>query len=254
MLREGLESFKPLILKGGFNKMKRKYFLLVLVLVLSTFFLSNILSVDAVLYKVLDEEGKLIRLTNEPVLSVSEEEAGYTLDPPIEKLEEENIPETQTVTTNQDDLEEGSVGKWVCDTRIDPIDDTTMIGFILKCEDADSRSPALVLRWNDGETDLFINWHNYLSDNTRVTHRFDKEKAVTKNWIGSADKTTTFYSRKSKNTIKFIQKLMEADKLAVQITPYNEGPTTAVFDIRGLENIVEEFNDTLGWIKVEEGK
>jgi len=234
--------------------MKRKYFLLVLVLVLSTFFLSNILSVDAVLYKVLDEEGKLIRLTNEPVLSVSEKEAGYTLDPPIEELEEENIPETQTVTTNQDDLEEGSVGKWVCDTRIDPIDDTTMIGFVLECEDANSRSPTLVLRWDDGETELVISWNNYLSDNTRVTYRFDKEKAVTKNWTGSTSKTATFYPGKSKTVIKFIQKLMEADKLAVQIKPYNEGPTTAVFDVRGLKNAVEEFNDTLGWIKVEEGK
>ena len=47
---------------------------------------------------------------------------------------------------------------------------------------------------------------------------------------------------------------MEADKLAIQITPYNEGPTTAVFDVRGLKNAVEEFNDALGWIKVEEGE
>jgi len=234
--------------------MKRNYFLLVLVLVLSTFFLSNILSVDAVLYKVLDEEGKLIRLTNEPILSVSEKEAGYTLDPPIEELEEENIPETQTVTNNQDDLEEGSVGKWICDTRIDPIDDTTMIGFILECEDANSRSPTLVLRWDDGETELVISWNNYLSDNTRVTHRLDSGKAIKKTWVGSTNKTATFYSSKSKNTIKFIQKLMEADKLAVQITPYNEGPMTAVFDVRGLKNVVEEFNDTLDWIKVEEGK
>ncbi|MBA7536039.1 hypothetical protein ES705_28301 [subsurface metagenome] len=234
--------------------MKRKYFLLVLVLVLSTFFLFNVLSVDAVLYKVLDEEGKLIRLTNEPVLSVSEEEAGYTLDPPVIKSEEENISETQTVTTNQDDLEEGSVGKWTHYTEINPIDDTTMIAFGLKCEDATSRSPVLVLRWDDGKTQLVISWNNYLSDNTRVTYRFDKGKAVTKNWSGSTSKTATFYPGKSKTVIKFIQKLMEADKLAVQITPYNEGPTTAVFDVRELKNAVEEFNDTLGWIKVEEGE
>jgi len=229
--------------------MRRRYFLLFLVLVLSVLFLSNILNADAVLYKVLDREGKLIRLTNEPVLSVSEKEAGYTLDPPIEELEEENISDTQTITANQDVLEEDSIGKWVCDTRIDPIDDTTMIGFILKCEDATSRSPMLVLRWDDGETSLVISWNNYLSDNTRVTYRLDKEKAVTKTWIGSTDKTATFYSRKSKDTIKFIQKLMEVDKLAVQITPYNEGPTTAVFDIRGLKNTVEEFDNTLHWIK-----
>lgn len=234
--------------------MKKKYFLLVLVLVLSTFFLFNILNVSAILYKVLDEEGKLIRLTNEPILFAFEKEAGYTLDPPVEGLEEGNISETQTVTTNQDDFEEGNIGKWVCDTVIDPIDDTTMIIFALKCESATSKSPVLALGWDDGKTKLIINWNNYLSDNTRVTYRFDKEKAVTRTWVGSVSKTTTFYSRKSKDTIKFIQKLMEVDTLTVQITPYNEGPTTAVFDVRGLKNVVEEFNDTLDWVKVEEGE
>jgi len=231
--------------------MKRKYYFVILVLVLYTFFLFNILNVSAILYKVLDEEGKLIRLTNEPVLSVSEEEAGYTLDPPVIKSEEKNISETQTVTTNQDDLEESSVGKWVCDTRIDPIDDTTTIAFGLECEDTTSSSPMLALLWDDGTTLLAIAWKNYLSDNTRVTYRLDNEKAVTKTWIGSKGKTSTYYSRKSEDTIKFIQKLMEADTLAVQITPYNEGPTTAVFDIRGLRNVVEEFNDILHWIKIE---
>ncbi|MBA7515713.1 hypothetical protein ES705_07756 [subsurface metagenome] len=84
--------------------MKNKYFLLVLVLVLSMFFLFNVLNVNATMYKVLDEEGKLIRLTNMPILTVSEKEAGYTLDPPIEELEEENISETQTTTTYQYDF------------------------------------------------------------------------------------------------------------------------------------------------------
>jgi len=90
--------------------MRKKYFLMVLVLVLSMFFLSNILSVDAVLYKVLDGEGKLIRLTNIPQLSVSEKEAGYTLDPPIIGTGEENISEVQTVTTYQYDFRKANWG------------------------------------------------------------------------------------------------------------------------------------------------
>jgi|AntAceMinimDraft_17_1070374.scaffolds.fasta_scaffold56930_3 hypothetical protein len=156
---------------------------------------------------------------------------------------------TLTAFTAEDVFEEGSVGKWICDTRIDPIDDTTMIGFMLECEDDTSRSPVLVLRWDDGETDLVINWNNYLSDNTRVTYRLDKEKAVTRTWVGSANDTATFYSRKSTDTIKLIRKLMETNTLAVQITPYGEGPTVAVFDTRGLRNAIEQFNDILDWIK-----
>ncbi|MBA7588846.1 hypothetical protein ES708_30916 [subsurface metagenome] len=84
--------------------MKRKYFLVVLFLILSMFFLFNVLNVNATMYKVLDKDGNLIRLTNMPILTVSEKEAGYTLDPPIEELEEENISETQTTTTYQYDF------------------------------------------------------------------------------------------------------------------------------------------------------
>ena len=58
----------------------------------------------------------------------------------------------------------------------------------------------------------------------------------------------------SKNTIKFIRGLMEVDRFVAKIRSYNENPSTAVFDVRGLKNAVEEFNDTLGWIKVEEGE
>lgn len=156
---------------------------------------------------------------------------------------------TLTAFTAEDVFEEGSIGKWIYATEINPIDDTTMIWFALECEATTYRSPVLDIRWDDGKTILYIDWKNYLSDNTRVTFRLDKEKAVTKNWTGSTSKTATFYSRRSKDNIKFIQKLMEAGKLAVQITPYGEGPTTAVFDIRGLKNVVEQFNDTLGWIE-----
>jgi len=156
---------------------------------------------------------------------------------------------TLTAFTAEDVFEEGSIGKWDYATKINPIDDTTMIWFALECEAPTYRSPVLGLRWRDGKTNLYIGWNNYLSDNTRVTYRLDSEKAKKKTWNGSTNKEATFYPGKSKTVIKFIRKLMEADKLAVQITPYGEGPTTAVFDIRGLKNVVEQFNDTLGWIE-----
>jgi len=61
--------------------MKRKYFLLVLFLILAIFFTINSPIVNAKMYKILDSEGNIICLTNNPVLSIKEKEAGYTVSP-----------------------------------------------------------------------------------------------------------------------------------------------------------------------------
>ena len=70
--------------------MKRKYFFIVLFLTLAMFFITNTFDVNAIIYKVLDKEGNVVGLTNQPFLSESEKEAGYTLDPPIKILKEKN--------------------------------------------------------------------------------------------------------------------------------------------------------------------
>ncbi|MBA7545090.1 hypothetical protein ES705_37453 [subsurface metagenome] len=65
--------------------MKRKYILLVLFFILAIFFIISAPSVNAKMYKILDSEGNVIRLTNIPVLSIQEKEAGYTISPPPEE-------------------------------------------------------------------------------------------------------------------------------------------------------------------------
>jgi type VI secretion system protein VasI len=34
-----------------------------------------------------------------------------------------------------------------------------------------------------------------------------------------------------------------------QVTPYNENPITAIFDVRGLKKAIEPYNDILHWIE-----
>jgi len=164
-------------------------------------------------------------------------------------------------------------GKWVCSREIDPIDDTEIIAFILYSDSGKSVSGKpirLVLRYQSGKksgkTRLYINWYDYISgyyfggnyfNETPVKYRLGNEEAKTGYWSISADHTATFYLTKlsffkipsSKHTIKFIRRLMEIDRFVAKTTPYNENPTTAVFDIRGLKNAVEQFNDILHWIK-----
>lgn len=78
--------------------MKRKYFLLVLFFILAIFFIINTSS-NAIMYKILDSEGNVIRLTNNPKLSIKEKEAGYTISPPpggsIESIQDQIVNEQE---------------------------------------------------------------------------------------------------------------------------------------------------------------
>ena len=85
--------------------MKKRYYFVIFFLILAIFFIINASSVNAKMYKILDSEGNIIRLTNIPVLSIKEKEAGCTISPPpvgnIEPIqnqiiiEEEITPEPQ---------------------------------------------------------------------------------------------------------------------------------------------------------------
>ena len=55
------------------------------------------------MYKILDSEGNVIRLTNNPALSIKEKEAGYTVSPPPEGSTEP----MQDQTINEQDIEQG---------------------------------------------------------------------------------------------------------------------------------------------------
>jgi len=67
--------------------MKRKYYFVILFLILTIFFIINTSIVNAKMYKILDSEGNVIRLTNDPTLSIKEKEAGYTVFPPPNEQE-----------------------------------------------------------------------------------------------------------------------------------------------------------------------
>ena len=67
--------------------MKKKYYFVILFLILTMFFIINTSSVNAIMYKILDSEGNIIRITNMPILSIKEKEAGYTISPPPNEQE-----------------------------------------------------------------------------------------------------------------------------------------------------------------------
>ena len=118
--------------------------------------------------------------------------------------------------------EGGTTGsKWEVSVQTDQMDDSKKIFFMLPAETSTAYdNVVLFIRYQNGSTDLFVAWDEYLSDNTAVFCR---------------------------SPLSFIQKIAEHDRLVMWITPYSEGPKTAVFDIRGLKDEVMPYNDDLEW-------
>lgn len=138
-------------------------------------------------------------------------------------------------------------GKWQVSVNTNPVDDSKTVVLTLRAGSGKSRwgKPiTLVVRCKSNKTELYISWNDYLGRNGKVLTRVGSQRAVTKSWGLSTDSQATFHRG---GTISFIKKMMEADKLVAQITPYNENPVTAVFDTAGLENAIKPLRETCSW-------
>lgn len=82
--------------------MNKKYFFVIFFLVLAIFFTINTSKVNAIMYKILDSEGNIIRITSQPILSIKEKKEGYTISPPPKKQEFKQ--KTPTKVNNYDFL------------------------------------------------------------------------------------------------------------------------------------------------------
>ncbi len=143
-------------------------------------------------------------------------------------------------------------GKWKIRLDKNPIDDTKTVVLILLADEGKSRSGeaiSLIIRCKSSRTELYIQWSDYLGmDSTHVLTRIGNAPAQQKSWSLSSDNTATFFpDTPTEWPITFIKSLMNADRLVAQVTPYNENPVTAIFDIRGLSEAIKPLQETCGW-------
>ncbi|SEH08111.1 type VI secretion system-associated protein TagO [Candidatus Venteria ishoeyi] len=141
----------------------------------------------------------------------------------------------------------GENGKWTTSSRSNPVDDSTTVGLYLPADSGKSRlgkRVLLTIRCASNKTELYITWNDYLGSKSRVLTRIDDSKATTKKWDTSSDSVATFHPR---GTIKFIKKLLQADKLVAKTTPYNESPIIAIFDTRKLSSVIGPLRETCHW-------
>jgi type VI secretion system protein VasI len=144
-------------------------------------------------------------------------------------------------------LPTSSEGEWRVSVDTNPIDDSKTVVLALTAETGVSAygDPiALILRCKSNQTEVYINWNNYLGSEAAVTSRIGDAAAQTRLWSLSTDSKATFYPS---GDISFIKSLMGVDQFVAQVTPYSESPVTAVFNTSGLEVAVAPLRETCNW-------
>lgn len=142
---------------------------------------------------------------------------------------------------------ESTEGGWISSSKQDPLTDETIITAMLFSETGSSRrgdQPVLIVRCSGKNTEMFINWHDYLGSDALTTFRIGQEKAITSNWTVSTDKKAAFYPG---SPIGALKRIIQSDTFAASVTPYNESPITAVFNSKGSPEALADLRKNCGW-------
>lgn len=146
-------------------------------------------------------------------------------------------------------------GAWSLQKSDNPLDDTKTVTVSLTSKSGVSRSGdpiVFVGRCKSNKTEVFVDWRDYLGDDSRdvdsawkdVTVRIGKTPAQSQRWGISTDRKATFAPNWPG---KLLKDLLDQEVLVLQTTPYGENPTTATFDVSGLRNVLGELATTCGW-------
>lgn len=144
------------------------------------------------------------------------------------------------------DNDQGDLGSWDVSVDTNPMDDTRTVTLLLRAESGNSAygDPIyLLVRCMSNETEFFIAWDDYLGREAVVTTRIGDSAAVTAPWSLSTDNSATFH----RNPITILKEMMTANRFVARVTPYNESPTTAVFDTTGMSEAIKPLREICNW-------
>ena len=138
---------------------------------------------------------------------------------------------------NSDDLK-----KWRSSIDIDPVNDEKNIYFRVVSKDGNSR---LYIRQLGKKTqEMYIYWGDNIEiDRSNIAFRIDDGEAQTSRWDITRGKGFTIYSG---NVLQVVKRLLDAKQVVARGSS-TKGELTATFDVTGFKDIVEKYNDDLGW-------
>jgi len=139
-------------------------------------------------------------------------------------------------------------GKWQTNTKTDPLTDKAVYTAAVFADTAEGKfgKPiGLFVRCKDNRTEMYVTWNSYLGrDEAMVTYRIDKEPAKASRWGLSTDNTATFFPGSPVPTLK---KLANSSSFVANLTPYNDNPITAVFDMTGADKALADIRKGCNW-------
>lgn len=146
--------------------------------------------------------------------------------------------------------------KWNVSENVSPMDDSKTVTLHLESSEPiqhrfrGSSTADLYIRCQEKTTSLyFIYADNFLSSLQsygQVTYRIDDKPSATKSMTESTDnKALGLWSGGS--SIPFTKAMFGGNKLTVRITPFNESPITAQFQISGIEDAIQPLRSACGW-------
>ena len=200
------------------------------------------------IYALTDKYNNIVAITTNNTITLEKLNLGYSLS--VLYSNEKNVRTVIEISKKQESKNISSdKGKWRVSKETNPLDGSITLFFQLTSDEGKSvygKPIFLTIRYKSKKDELYIGWDDYLGSEADVIYRIGKEDAIRTRWSLSTDKKGTFFHG---DVIKLIRKLFEANRFVAQVTPYNESPITAIFDIRGLKNAVEPFNNILHWIE-----
>lgn len=138
-------------------------------------------------------------------------------------------------------VSEPAGGGWITGESTNPSDNTTIAVASLEADTGrgfNGNLVTLVIRCSSIGGEFYIGWESDLGlGNISIVIRIGDGQPIASSWGISADNTVTF-SRLDFSS--FMRSLMEADRFEAQITPNNDNPIDAVFDLTGIEEAVPQ--------------
>jgi hypothetical protein len=144
-----------------------------------------------------------------------------------------------------------SSGAWEVTETVSPFDDSgTVIAQTIGQRDLSGwlkvRTPHLVVRCKEGETDVYVTTGmTEAGDFSDIRLRFDREGAQSQRWSHSTDGEAVFYHRGEAK--EFAAQLALKGALLFEITPFNSSPTHTSFSLAGSVDAIRRVAKTCDW-------
>lgn len=159
-----------------------------------------------------------------------------------------NRSESDPLSLDLGSLGEQTSGPWTVSEETNPLDDTKTVALMNEAQSGLTslgNRPTLILRCRSNETEVYINWDEYLgSDRPVVTYRIGEASEQQRRWNPSTDDDATFYPG---NHIALIKQLMKVDRFVARVQPYDESPVTAVFKMGNLQEQITPLREACHW-------